>query len=490
MKRYFLSFLLMLIILTIEGKVIYVAPNGDDNASGSIESPLATLPAAYRKINSCDTVYFRGGTYHVKDEQIMKIESLYAYVFALEKAGTQKGHTCFMGYPNERPVFDFSALHLDDQHRFAGFYLGADYIHLRNFDIVGLPVRIIGHTQSECVSARKGSHCIVENIAMHHNMAIGYYQTKGSNNLVLNCDAYNNYDNYSEGVYGGNVDGFGIHVSKVHETGNRIVGCRAWRNSDDGFDLINCAAPVEISHCLAFFNGYQPAEDLTTFKGAGDGNGFKAGGWGMSETTKCPEVCPSHYIHHCLAYKNKANGFYSNHHLAGNLWEFNSASENRSNYEMKNRHSNSADGAYDVPGYNHTLRHNVSWEYRDKGHITNYDPETCTFVNNSFLPTDSAFSVTTGMFVSNSVADLILSRNAEGILPEIPFMCGKKGHLIAKRQMGWKWEETTIDAIKQTECKQPQTFIDQTIYDMSGKPVKQMARRGIYIKNRQKTLLK
>ena len=146
MKRYFLSFLLMLIILTIEGKVIYVAPNGDDNASGSIESPLATLSAAYRKINSCDTVYFRGGTYHVKDEQIMKIESLYAYVFALEKAGTQKGHTCFMGYPNERPVFDFSALHLDDQHRFAGFYLGADYIHLRNFDIVGLPVRIIGHT--------------------------------------------------------------------------------------------------------------------------------------------------------------------------------------------------------------------------------------------------------------------------------------------------------------------------------------------------------
>lgn len=467
------------------GKVIYVAPDGNDTASGSIEEPMATLPAAYKKIAGGDTICFRGGTYKVTDEQVMKIESLYAHTFALEKAGTKEGHTCVMGYPGERPVFDFSALQLDGAHRFTGFYLGADYIHLRNFDIVGLPVRITGHTQSECVSARNGSHCIVENIAMHHNMAIGYYQTEGSDNLVLNCDAYNNYDSYSEGPYGGNVDGFGIHVTKTDETGNRIIGCRAWRNSDDGYDLINCAAPVEISHCIAFFNGYQPAEDLTTFNSAGDGNGFKAGGWGMSAAvTKCPEVCPSHYVHHCLAYKNKANGFYSNHHLAGNTWEYNSASDNWANYEMKNRYDNTAEGAYDVPGYGHVLRHNVSWIYHNnKEHINNYDAETCTMENNSFLPQDSAFTVTAGMFVSTDISELIVKRNADGTLPEINFMRGKKDSALAKRQMGWCWDETETDAIQSAQCA---TTGNGVIYNMAGNVVRTISRPGIYIRNNKK----
>lgn len=281
----------------VHAKTIYVAPNGNDATAGTIDAPLATLPAAYKKVVSGDTVYFRGGTYKVTDEQVMKYKSPYAYVFALEKAGTASKRTCFMGYPGERPVFDFSALNLNGEHRFAAFYLGADYLHLRNFDIIGVPVRIKGHTQSECVSARKGSYCIVENLSMHDNMAIGYYQTAGSHNLVLNCDAYNNYDDYSEGTYGGNVDGFGCHVSKSGEVGNVFRNCRAWRNSDDGFDLINCYMPVEIDHCFAFFNGYQPTSDpknTTEFKSAGDGNGIKGGGFGMSDSKQItfPSGCP------------------------------------------------------------------------------------------------------------------------------------------------------------------------------------------------------
>ena len=254
MKRFLL--LACLCSLPLSAKTLYLAPNGRDTNPGTINAPMATLPAAYAKMNGGDTLYFRAGTYKITDAQVMKQESLYAYVFALEKAGTAAHRTCFMGYPGERPVFDFSALQLDGRHRFAAFYLGADYLHLRNFEIVGLPVRITGHTQSECVSARKGSHCIIENLSMHNNMAIGFYQTAGSYNLVLNCDAYNNYDDYSEGAYGGNVDGFGFHMANAWEVGNVIRGCRAWRNSDDGYDLIHCAAPVEIDHCWAFYNGF------------------------------------------------------------------------------------------------------------------------------------------------------------------------------------------------------------------------------------------
>ncbi len=444
MKRHFLAILTLLtaIVTATDAKVIYVAPQGDDAAAGTIDAPLATLPAAYRLTEGGDTVCFRGGTYNVTDSQVMKIKGVYAFVFALEKAGTAEHRTCYMGYPGERPVFDFSALMLDGKHRFAAFYLGADYVHLRNFDIVGVPVRIKGHTQSECVSARRGSHCIVEDIAMHDGMAIGYYQKRGSHNLVVDCDAYNNYDDYSEGPYGGNVDGFGCHVFDTFEVGNVFRRCRAWRNSDDGFDLISCAAPVEIDHCMAFYNGYCPSSnpaDTVNFVSAGDGNGFKAGGWGMNKRkTKCPDVCPSHYIHHSLAYRNKAHGFYANHHLAGNTWENNTSCGNRSNYNMLNRKNTFE--AIDVPGYDHSLANNVSWTFTDAslgGHLINIDPDRITLTNNSFAPSVSSVEVTAEMFVSTSVSLLFTRRLPDGRLPSIDFLRGKAGTILEERQMGW-----------------------------------------------------
>ncbi len=387
-----LYILLLLFIACATGfaKVVYLAPNGSDGADGTIGHPFATLPAAYKAIGGGDTICVRGGTYKVTDSQVMKKDKGYAYVFALEKAGTAKRRTCIMGYPGERPVFDFSALMLDGKWRFGAFYLGADYLHLKNFDIVGVPVRMKGHTQSECVSAKKGSHCIVENLAMHDGMAIGYYQTAGADNLILNCDAYNNYDDYSEGSYGGNVDGFGCHIRNKKDGGNVFRGCRAWRNSDDGFDLINCDTPAEFDHCYAFYNGFQPAEnptDTVTFLNAGDGNGFKAGGWGMSPTaTKCPAVCPSHYIHHCIAYLNKANGVYSIHHLGGNRWEYNVSIRNkRDNYNMLNRLSSLAGDNYDIDGYGHVLKNNVSKE-PGKLHISNVNWVDSKLEGNSFEP--------------------------------------------------------------------------------------------------------
>ena len=444
MKRHPLAILTLLtaIVTATDAKVIYVAPQGDDAAAGTIDAPLATLPAAYRLTEGGDTVCFRGGTYNVTDSQVMKIKGVYAFVFALEKAGTAEHRTCYMGYPGERPVFDFSALMLDGKHRFAAFYLGADYVHLRNFDIVGVPVRIKGHTQSECVSARRGSHCIVEDIAMHDGMAIGYYQKRGSHNLVVDCDAYNNYDDYSEGPYGGNVDGLGCHVFDTFEVGNVFRRCRAWRNSDDGFDLISCAAPVEIDHCMAFYNGYCPSSnpaDTVNFVSAGDGNGFKAGGWGMNKRkTKCPDVCPSHYIHHSLAYRNKAHGFYANHHLAGNTWENNTSCGNRSNYNMLNRKNTFE--AIDVPGYDHSLANNVSWTFTDAslgGHLINIDPDRVTLTNNSFAPSVSSVEVTAEMFVSTSVSLLFTRRLPDGRLPSIDFLRGKAGTILEERQMGW-----------------------------------------------------
>lgn len=489
MKNLF-TLILLAIVISISAKSIYIAPGGNDSAAGTIDAPLATLPAAYKKVVSGDTVYFRGGTYKVTDEQVMKYKSPYAYVFALEKAGTASKRTCFMGYPGERPVFDFSALNLNGEHRFAAFYLGADYLHLRNFDIIGVPVRIKGHTQSECVSARKGSYCIVENLSMHDNMAIGYYQTAGSHNLVLNCDAYNNYDAYSEGQYGGNVDGFGCHVSKSSEVGNVFRNCRAWRNSDDGFDLINCYMPVEIDHCFAFFNGYQPTidpKDTTDFKSAGDGNGIKGGGFGMSDTKQItfPNGCPQHYIHHCLAYRNKSNGIYSNHHLGGNRWEYNTSGMNqRHNYSMVNRKGTATTENVDVDGYEHILIGNVSWK-GNRGDVTALNTEKCTLANNSFGP--DAFMVADVDFVTVSPASFFTSRDAEGNLPEILFLVGKQGRKLAQLQMGYAWEKEA-SVVEQTIIYKDNEPCG--IYTLQGQRVQQVQRGKMYIVNGKKVYVR
>ena len=489
MKNLF-TLILLAIVISISAKSIYIAPGGNDSAAGTIDAPLATLPAAYKKVVSGDTVYFRGGTYKVTDEQVMKYKSPYAYVFALEKAGTASKRTCFMGYPGERPVFDFSALNLNGEHRFAAFYLGADYLHLRNFDIIGVPVRIKGHTQSECVSARKGSYCIVENLSMHDNMAIGYYQTAGSHNLVLNCDAYNNYDAYSEGQYGGNVDGFGCHVSKSSEVGNVFRNCRAWRNSDDGFDLINCYMPVEIDHCFAFFNGYQPTidpKDTTEFKSAGDGNGIKGGGFGMSDTKQItfPNGCPQHYIHHCLAYRNKSNGIYSNHHLGGNRWEYNTSGMNqRHNYSMVNRKGTATTEIVDVDGYEHILIGNVSWK-GNRGDVTALNTEKCTLANNSFGP--DAFMVADVDFVTVSPASFFTSRDAEGNLPEILFLVGKQGRKLAQLQMGYAWEKEA-SVVEQTIIYKDNEPCG--IYTLQGQRVQQVQRGKMYIVNGKKVYVR
>lgn len=270
-KLYFMAVLAFSV--AAQAKVVYVAPDGNDAGSGSIDSPLATLAAAQQLLAPGDTAYFRGGTYHITEDQVMGVEEkIYATVFNLNKSGREGARIVYAGMPGERPVFDLTAVKPEGL-RVSVFYIHANWLHLKNFDIVGTQVTITGHTQSEAISIRRGnSHNVIENVAIHDGMAIGVYITKGSDNLVLNCDAYRNYDSVSEGGRGGNVDGFGCHVRR-QDTGNVFRGCRAWCNSDDGYDLINCFAPVTFDHCWAMFSGYRDEDSKTP----GDGNGFKAG---------------------------------------------------------------------------------------------------------------------------------------------------------------------------------------------------------------------
>ena len=477
MKRFTLLTTLLLAVVAIQAADYYVSPSGNDSNAGTIDAPLLTLRQAISKATAGTTIYLREGTYKPTESEIMGYQenNLYACVYNLTASGTATKPITITGYENEKAVIDLSLVKPAEK-RVSGFYVKGNYWRLKKFDIIGIQVTITGHTQSENISMRGGSNCIIEQVNIHDGMGIGIYFTRGSNNLVLNCDAYNNYDPVSENGAGGNCDGFGFHLNSSAHANNVIRGCRAWRNSDDGYDLITNYAAVVVDSCWAWENGYDA--NLTS---RGDGTGIKGGGYGMGDYTKTNPI-PRNTIKNCIAWKNKQNGIYANHHLGGNNWYNNSAYQNNRNYNMVNRESigTKAD-AKDVDGYDHVLKNNLSYGARTASYA--YISETlCTLENNTFLPT---ISLSSSDFESLDGTQMLRERQADGSLPEITFLKLKSTSVAYERQIGYQFDYETVVSGIQTVSS---TTCNDAVYTLSGVRMEQPDHKGIYIRNGKKII--
>jgi len=389
----------------------FVSPTGNDADPGTLDKPFATVQRAQDAVGPGDTVQIRGGTYAMKETQIARRERIWAYVTHLDKSGAPGRRITYQAYKDERPVFDLSAVKPPDL-RIDAFFVPASWVHIKGLEVVGVQVTMTGHTQSICF-ANDGSHNVYERLSMHDGQAIGIYSVRGSDNLFLHCDAYRNWDSTSEGGKGGNVDGFGCHPTKG-ATGNVFRGCRAWFNSDDGFDCIGAREGVTFENCWAFYNGLSPKREPRA-----DGNGFKAGGYGSTPADKLPDPIPRHTVRFCLAVGNRASGFYANHHPGGGDWFNNSAFRNGANFNMLGR---LADNRTDVDGYGHKLRNNLG--YKGRAEFARCDRAKCDVASNSF---DLGLKLTDADFVSVDEDELVRPRQADGSLPAVGFMRPKPG---------------------------------------------------------------
>jgi hypothetical protein len=394
-------------ITAINSRTFYVAVDGNDQNSGTKERPFAGIMRAQQAVSPGDTVFIRGGKYVMNENQIARMHRMWAYVHDMNKSGEPNKRIHYFAFQGERPIFDFSNVKPSDKRIFA-FNVTSSWMHFKGLEVVGVQVTILTHTQSECFH-NEGSNNIYEQLSIHDGQAIGFYLNKGSDNLVLNCDAWNNYDYTSEGGRGGNVDGFGFHGGEG-DTGNVIRGCRAWFNSDDGYDLIRSAETVVIDNCWAFYNGFSK-----DFQSLGDGNGFKAGGWGLKKDERVPDSIKGHIIRFCLAVGNKASGFYSNHHPVGSVWTNNTSYMNRFNFNMLNRN---AEFTESIPGFGHTLINNLSYKPKT-AHIHQINYEKCTLSNNSF---QLELNLTDEDFESVDENQLTKPRKPDGSLPDIELL--------------------------------------------------------------------
>jgi hypothetical protein len=331
----------------------YVAPNGSDSAKGAIDTPWKSIAHAQQLVQPGDTVYFRGGVYAYK-VATSSCASRRAVVSGVDltRSGAEGAPIRYWAYPGETPIFDFSAM--TDDCRVKGFSVTADWVHLKGLEITGAPQQPENHLNHESWGVWiNGSHNVFEQLNLHHNMGPGLFIKDGSYNLVLNSDSHHNYDPYTSNGAGQSADGFGAHVSANHP-GNVFRGCRAWANTDDGFDLINAYSPVTIEYSWAWQHGYLPGTH--TSLPAGNGNGIKAGGY----SGKYVPDGVKHVVRYSVAFDNKVSGFYANHHPLALDFFHNTAFGNGTEFNMLGI---APDGS-DV--YLGTLRYNIAYSNKLK----------------------------------------------------------------------------------------------------------------------------
>lgn len=381
----------------------YVATNGLDTNTGTSNSPFATIMRAQSAANAGDTVWLRGGTYYLNNSNFTITNNPWAIVNDITKNGIS-----YIANPGELPVFDFSAVQ-PNGYRVTAFLVTASSCVFKGFDVVGVQVTIqMVHTQSENFRVVGGNFNRFEQLRMHDGMGNGWYLTDGASNLVLNCDAYDNRGLDSGSL--GNTDGFGCHPAHTTGTGNVLQGCRSWFNSDDGYDCINAFAQVTFDHCWSFYNGY-----FTNFvNSTGDGNGIKGGGYGDSGGSY-PTPIPHHVIEFCMTVGNRANGFYANHHLDGQVWINNMAYRNTVNYDMLCS-TNNASAAGDCPGYNHVMKNNLGYK-ATYAELSELGPSNDVTFNYFTLPV----TVATNDFITLDESQLSAPRLPDGSLPDITF---------------------------------------------------------------------
>ncbi len=252
----------------------FVSPSGSDSNNGSMTSPFRSLPKAYSLASAGTTIYLRGGVYSPTSRIV------------LNKSGTSANPIRVFAYEGETPIID--GTNESEQWR-SLLEIPGSFNHVR-----GLEVRNASNTGVAILGSGQGN--ILEKLNVHHSgrvweegNGIVIYDSS-SNNLILNCDSHHNRSVRNVG----NSDGI---RQSGRGLGNILRGNRAYRNSDDGFDLWN-GAPTLLEGNIAYENGYDDS-----FNRLGDGNGFKLGGNHSGYTSG------GHTLRNNVAFRNPLNGF-------------------------------------------------------------------------------------------------------------------------------------------------------------------------------------
>ncbi len=369
----------------------YVASNGNDNNPGTFEKPWATWQKGFNMAGAGDTIYIRGGTYYAN------LLDPYGVILSNRK-GTKLKPIHIFNYPLEHPILDCSTIKKSSDDNI-GIYLNrCSYIYLKGLSVTG----VSQHTYNTGACAylfEHGGVYKVENCNAYNNEGAGFQGYATDTVALINCDSYNNFDVSTKGYKGGQADGF-VFCFTSKNSYTSFFGCRAWYNSDDGFDCWKNEGTVIFEKCWAFDNG----------RGQGDGGGFKLG-----KTTLSPSKIPQRILTNCMAFYNRFIGFNQNDAFVKMIFY--------NNIAFKNKESGFSTGQFNT---NSVYKNNIS--YRNGG--KDYFSVNAANTNNSWNYKIHK-SVSDNDFISVDTAGVSGKRQKNGDLPDIKFLrLAEKSDLI------------------------------------------------------------
>lgn len=310
-------------------KTLYISTAGnDDTGDGSEERPWYNIAKAYENAGPGTHIICRGGKYHIN-----RYGTDGKLTVRMKKSGTADDPIVIRCYDGELPVFDFEQQLLDcnrDKSKVGdrGIALTGDY-HI----IYGIHIM---HAADNAIKL-EGNHNRIERCEFSYNLDTGIQlgfghdfsasgfgsKNDGSHcayNDIIDCDSHHNCD--FDMNYGSDADGF---ACKMHNgKGNRFIRCRAWRNSDDAWDLYETDYDVILAECWAWESG-KAADHLWvkeyldgSASFSGNGNGIKLGGNGSGGSS-----AGIHYAYNCIAFgcdkSGSVKGFDCNSHKGGHV---------------------------------------------------------------------------------------------------------------------------------------------------------------------------
>jgi uncharacterized repeat protein (TIGR02543 family) len=339
-------------------QVLYVSPSGSASNPGTSISAPTTLQNALATVTAGGTIFMRGGTYNFTS----------SIVIAESNSGSAGATKKVFAYNNEVPVISFAGMAIATSNR--GIVLDGSYWHFRGIIIEsagdnGLLLSGDNNTIESCIFRRNADSGLQ---LSRYNTSYNSISQWPSNNLILNCESYDNKDPDNE-----DADGFAAKLTSGN--GNVFRNCVSHHNIDDGWDLYTKSdtgpiGAVTLEGCIAHSNGV--LTDGAT-SGNGDKNGFKLGG---------EDISVNHIVRRCIAFNNGKHGFTYNRNLG--------------TIEMTNNTSyNNAERNFNFDGGTSVFKNNLSYLSGSNDRIIG----TAT-APNSFQGAAGGFTVNAADFVS------------------------------------------------------------------------------------------
>lgn len=403
MKRFFI-FILLAGCVSLQATTYFASPNGTGDGS-SYASPTSFAAGVAKITLPGDTLYLLGGTYEFTDK------------FSINKQGSSSKRIVISGYPGEKAILDFHQVPYGT--RGITVHANSLYVHIKDLAIAWSGKNNLYN---------EGSYCLFENLDIYGSADTGCQMKKGGNNVILNVDSHDNFDyktmSGTSANFGGNADGFAD--KQFTGAGNHYIGCRAWNNSDDGWDFFQrvSSSNTIIENCVCYQNG-MPYYDMSNHPRAlgvdkpwfdskvgtqmkdrygqtititlnrypcqGNGNGFKMGGQYTDHKI---------LIHHCLAVANNARGFDQNNN-GGTMWVYNNTG-----------YDNGVNFGFTTAYGTDELRNNIS--YQGKNADQPRSKSVIAIDHNSW----NGFNLSASDFQSLDTTQILAPRAADGSLPD------------------------------------------------------------------------